>query len=192
MLALRWLWTCKYSCFWMLQGKCRKWQLNGIIKADVGNIWMLQSLLCKAIKSLFSVLMAALQLFRKLTTYHLHSHIFQHELRGIVSILSYNLLIGRKGKKCIQFLLNGYFLAVQQWALSAHSKILSVRKSQQNCYLSMYWVNCQVQVSGSARTDTKRDHIPVLQIARLAYKGIIITFHFYKFILLNTVFTVLS
>lgn len=28
MLTVRWLWARKYSCFWMLQGKCRKWQLK--------------------------------------------------------------------------------------------------------------------------------------------------------------------
>lgn len=65
---------------------------------------MLPSLLCKAIKSLFSVLMPCTY-SGKLTTYHFllfFSH-FQHELRGLISTLSYNLLIGGKGKKCIQF-----------------------------------------------------------------------------------------
>lgn len=28
MLTVRWLRARRYSCFWMLQGKCRKWQLK--------------------------------------------------------------------------------------------------------------------------------------------------------------------
>lgn len=65
---------------------------------------MLPSLLCKAIKSLFSVLVLC-TFSRKLTTYHflLFPPHFQHELRGLISILSYNLLMGGKRKKCIQF-----------------------------------------------------------------------------------------
>lgn len=63
---------------------------------------MLPSLLCKAIKSLFSVLMLC-TFSGKLTTYHFLLPHFQPELRGLISILSYNLLIKGKGKKCIQF-----------------------------------------------------------------------------------------
>lgn len=120
---------------------------------------MLPSLLCKAIKSLFSVLMPC-TFSVKLTTYHflLFSPHFQHELRGLISILSYNLLIGGKGKKCIQFHPKQLFLAVQQGALSAHLKTLSVRKSQQNCYLSMDWVRHKGQVSEYCQDSPQRPH----------------------------------
>lgn len=102
-----WWWQCVgCECVSIVAFECCKVNaendsLNGIIKADVGNIWMLPSLLCKAI--FFSS--SALHLFREsdnlsFLTFFPH---FQHELRGLISFLSYNLLIGGKGKKCILF-----------------------------------------------------------------------------------------
>lgn len=47
----------------------------------------------------------ALHLFREVDSlsFLTFSPHFWHELRGLISILSCNLLIGGKGKKCIQF-----------------------------------------------------------------------------------------
>lgn len=76
--------------------------LNGIIKVDVGNIWMPPSLLCRA-QPWFLVLLPC-TFSGNLTAYHfLLSPHFQHELRGLVSIWSYNLWIGGRREKCTQF-----------------------------------------------------------------------------------------
>lgn len=134
---------------------------------------MLPCLLCKAIFFSFG----ALHLFREadnlsFLTFFPH---FQHELRGLISILSYNLLIGGKSKKCILFHPKRLFPG--STAVSSVSSFKDIKCEKVTTKLLPVHVLGEPQ-STSFRVvqDSPKEPHPRFEEAQTYYKGIIVKF----------------